>query len=454
MLFLKWLYPGIKVKRWLFLFSCGVILASIGLAVAFNYKYVGALEEILFRMAYLTTGKYYYAMTVVAGVSIFLSGLAIMAVASRLIIRSVVSVLAPDGSEKLIDILFEKRKLNRGPAVTVIGGGTGLSVLLRGIKSVTSNITAVVTVADDGGSSGRIIEELGIVPPGDLRNCLVAMADTEPLMEKLFQHRFGGKGELAGHSFGNLFLAAMTEILGDVELALKESSKVLAVRGQVLPSTKERVKLVAEMADGRFIAGESNIPLAGGRIRRVTLEPAEVQPVASAIEAVREADAVILGPGSLYTSVLPNLLVTGMAEALRETKAVKIYICNVMTQPGETDGYTASDHVQAILDHVGPGVIDYVVVNVQHVAEQMRELYALQGAFPVEADLDVIEAMGINAVQANIISETNLVRHDPFKLSRTIVSMVYQLKTNSERMRLLDYYLIADNVKKLKDSDR
>lgn len=449
--FLKWLYPGMKFKRWLLLFSLGVIIASIGLAVVFNYKYVGNLEEAIFRMVYLTTGTYYYTVTTIVGIVVIAAGLGTMMLATRQIIRSVISVLIPDGSERLVDLIFQKRKLNRGPAVTVIGGGTGLSVLLRGIKSVTSNITAIVTVADDGGSSGRLREDLGIIPPGDLRNCLVALADTEPLMEKLFQHRFGGAGDLAGHSFGNLFIAAMTEVLGDVEKALKESSKVLAVRGQVLPASTQRVRLMAEMTDGTIIAGESQIPLANKQIKRVYLHPEEVEPVNSALEAIREADAIILGPGSLYTSVLPNLLVKGVAEALRQSQAVKIYICNVMTQPGETDGFTASGHVKAILDHVGPGVIDYVVVNSQPVACNLQEIYASQGAYPVLVDKDVLSEMAVKVVEANIISETNLVRHDPVKLSRTIISMVYDLKANSERMRLLDYYLIAENIKELKD---
>ncbi|MDF2571559.1 MAG: Gluconeosis factor, partial [Sporomusa sp.] len=352
--FLKWLYPGMKFKRWLLLFSAGVIFVSMGLAIVFNYKYIGVLEEAIFRGFYLTTGNYYYAVTTVAGIAVIVLGMSIMLAATRQIIRSVISVLVPEGSDKLVEIIFEKRKLNRGPAIAVIGGGTGLSVLLRGIKSITSNITAIVTVADDGGSSGRLREDFGIIPPGDLRNCLVALADTEPLMEKLFQHRFGGHGELAGHSFGNLFIAAMTEIVGDVELALKESSKVLAVRGQVLPSSTERVLLVAEMIDGTLVHGESQIPLAGKKIKRVYIQPEDVMPVKGAIEAIRDADACILGPGSLYTSVIPNLLVKDVAETLRESDAVKIYICNVMTQPGETDGYTAADHIKAIIDHAGP----------------------------------------------------------------------------------------------------
>ncbi len=452
--FLKWMYPGIKVKRWLLLFSMGVIIASMGLAIVFNYKYVGNFEETIFRMVYLTTGRYYYTVTTIVGIFIITGGLILMTLATKQIIASVISVLIPNGSERLIELIFQKRKLNRGPAVTVIGGGTGLSVLLRGIKSVTSNITAIVTVADDGGSSGRLRDDLGMIPPGDLRNCLVALADTEPLMEKLFQHRFGGTGGLAGHNFGNLFIAAMTEVLGDVEQALKESSKVLAVRGRVLPASTQTVRLWAKMTDGSIVEGESQIPLVNKRIERVYLQPEETMPVESSLEAIRDADAIILGPGSLYTSILPNLLVRGVADTLRKSQAVKIYICNVMTQPGETDGYSASDHVQAILDHVGPGVIDYVVINNQSVAEELQQKYADQGAYPVTNDAEKVEAMGIKVTQADVINETNLVRHDPLKLSRTIVSMIYKLKTNSERMRLLDYYLIAESIKDLKKTER
>lgn len=444
---LKWLYPGMKFKRWLALFSLGVILVSLGLAFVFNYKYIGDAEEAIFRAVYMFTGTYYYTVTALVGVIVILLGFGVMLLATRMIIRSVITVIIPDSSDKLVDLIYEKRKLNRGPAVTVIGGGTGLSVLLRGIKNATSNITAIVTVADDGGSSGRLREELGMIPPGDLRNCLVALADTEPLMEKLFQHRFGGSSDLAGHSFGNLFIAAMTEVLGDVEKALKESSKVLAVKGRVLPASTQRVRLVATMEDGSIIEGESQIPLANKRIRRVHLYPPNVEPAASTLDSIRGADAVILGPGSLYTSILPNLLVEGVAEALRETKAVKIYICNVMTQQGETDGYTAAMHAKAIIDHAGQGAIDYVLVNSAPIAEDMRQAYEQEGAYPVEVDEQALEALGLQFVKADIINETNVVRHDPIKLSRNIMKMVYGLKSNSESMRLLDYYLIGNKFK-------
>lgn len=450
--FLKWLYPGIRLKRWLFLFSLGVVSASMGLAIVFNYQYAGTLEEAIFRMVYRTTGQYYYAVTTIVGSLIVAAGLGLMLLATRRIVRSVVEVMIPDGSDSLIEMIFQKRKLNKGPNVAVIGGGTGLSVLLRGIKGVTSNITAIVTVADDGGSSGRLRRERHMIPPGDLRNCLVALADTEPLMEKLFQHRFKGEGDLGGHSFGNLFLAAMTEVAGDMEQALKEASKVLAVKGQVLPSTLEEVRLIAQMTDGSLVEGESAIPKSGKKIRSIRMQPENPAPLAGALEAIAKADAIVLGPGSLYTSVIPNLLVDGVADALRQAKAVKIYICNVMTQPGETDGYGALEHVRAILEHGGPGIVDYVIVNTQAVAEDQKARYADQGAEAVLADAAAIEALGVKVVGANIISETDLVRHDPLKLCRTLMGTIYKCKPNPEGVRILDYYLLGNQLKKLQKS--
>ena len=422
---LKWLYPGMKFKRWMLLFSLGVIMVSIGLALVFNYKYLDFIEESIFRAVYLWRGSYDYIITTVVGVMVVVLGLVLMLVATRFIIRSVITVLLPDNSERLVDLIYEKRKLGRGPAVTVIGGGHGLSVLLRGIKSSTSNVTAVVTVADDGGSSGRLREELGIIPPGDLRNCLVALADTEPLMEKLFQYRFEGDSALAGHSFGNLFIAAMNEVTGDMETALQESSKVLAVKGRVLPASKEHVRLDATMEDGTVVEGESHIPEVQ---KRIHIFPRKVQPVQGALDAIRNADAIILGPGSLYTSIMPNLLVEGVAETLRKSKAIKIYICNVMTQEGETDGYTASMHAKAILDHAGRGTIDYMLVNSAPISEEMQAYYAKKGAYPVVVDEEAINALGIGFVRSDIINETDLIRHDPVKLCNSIMRMIYRLK--------------------------
>ena len=386
-------------------------MVSFGVALMLNYEYLGKIEEEIFRLVYKFFGSYNYGVLLVTGILIVLIGSYVMLYSTRSIIRSIIAVIIPDKNTKLIDLIYRERKLGRGPAVTVIGGGHGLSVLLRGIKSSTSNVSAVVTVADDGGSSGRLREELGIIPPGDLRNCLVALADTEPLMEKLFR-------------FGNLFIAAMNEVTGDMETALKESSKVLAVKGRVIPASKESVRLDAVMTDGTVVEGESQIPEAHKKIRRVKLFPRKVEAVPAAIEAIENADAIILGPGSLYTSIMPNLLVDGVAKALRSSKAIKIYICNVMTQPGETDNYSASAHAKAILDHVGKGAIDYVLVNSAPIPQEF--LHSTK-ATPVEVDEDKINALGMGIVKADLISDIDAGRHDPNKLCKAVIKMIYEL---------------------------
>lgn len=427
---LKWLYPGMKFKRWLLLFAAGVMLVSLGLALIFNYKYLDAIEEAIFRFVYNWRGSYDYAATALVGTSVVVVGLAIMLMATRFVIRSLIMVLVPENSGRLVDLIYEKRRLESGPAVTVIGGGHGLSVLLRGIKEATSNVTAVVTVADDGGSSGRLRSDLGIIPPGDMRNCLVALADTEPLMEKLFQYRFGGDSELAGHSFGNLFIAAMNEVTGNMETALKESSKVLAVKGRVLPASNEHVRLDALMTDGTVVEGESHIPEAHKQIRRVSLHPRHAAPVQSALDAILNADIILLGPGSLYTSIMPNLLVDGVADALRQSRAIKVYICNVMTQPGETDGYTASRHVKAILDHAGKGVVDYVLVNAAKVPTQTAQAYAAQGSYPVPVDAAALNQLGVGVISADIVSATDPGHHDPGKLTRQVMELLETLRSS------------------------
>ena len=413
-----------EMKRWLLLFAIGVMLFSLGGALAINYEYLGRVEEEIFMLVYQTVGSYNYAITAGVGIFIVIIGSCLMLWSTRSIIRSIIAVIIPDRSEKLVDLIYQERKLGRGPAVTVIGGGHGLSVLLRGIKTSTNNVSAVVTVADDGGSSGRLREELGIIPPGDLRNCLVALADTEPLMEKLFQYRFEGNSELAGHSFGNLFIAAMNEVTGDMETALKESSKVLAVKGRVIPASKEHVRLDALMNDGTIVEGESQIPEAHKKIRRVQLFPKKVQAVPAALEAIESADAIILGPGSLYTSIMPNLLVDGVADALKKSKAIKIYICNVLTQPGETDNYTAAQHAKAILDHAGHGVIDYVLVNSTQIPESM---WQGTGAKPVVIDEDKINALGMGLIKEDLMSTKEVGRHDPNKLCAAVMKIIYTM---------------------------
>ena len=428
---LKWLYPGLKFKRWLFLFAIGVLLTGMGLAVVFNYKYLDSFEELVFYVTYTWTGTYNYTVTALVGSIVILLGVVIMLLATRMIIRSLITVLVPDKSSRLVDMIYEHRRLDKGPNITVVGGGTGLSVLLRGMKEATRNVTAVVTVADDGGSSGRLREEFNVIPPGDLRNCLVALADTEPMMEKLFQYRFSGNSDLAGHSFGNLFITAMTEVTGDIEQALKESSRVLAVKGRVFPATTSKVRLNATMEDGTFVEGESQIPLVHKRIKRVHIFPHHVEAVSSALKAIYEAKVIVLGPGSLYTSVIPNLLVDDIAKAIRESNAVKIYICNVMTQPGETDDYTASMHVKALIEHGGNGIVDYVLVNNKPISQEMQEHYAQEGQYPVLVDENAIESLGVKCFKADIIDDSQMIHHDSQKLAHQVMEIYHTLQQDN-----------------------
>ena len=306
------------------------------------------------------------------------------------------------------------------PAIVVIGGGTGLSVLLKGLKQYTSRITAMVTVSDDGGSSGRLRSELGVLPPGDIRNCLVALAETETLMNKVFQHRFLQGGSLQGHNLGNLLLVAMTEITGDFILAIREVSKVLAVRGKVLPATLEPVILGGIMADGNQVIGETAIRDYPASINEVYLIP-ECGPLPETLQAINEADAIIIGPGSLYTSIIPNLLVKGVIEAIADSKAPKFYISNIMTEEGETDNFTAADHLRVIQKHTGKQIIDYAVVNSGKLDEERLKRYIEEKAVPVRSSSDEIAKMGINIIERDLVSDTEVAWHDADKLAWVIL---------------------------------
>lgn len=310
------------------------------------------------------------------------------------------------------------------PRIVVIGGGTGLSVMLRGLKEKPLDITAIVTVADDGGSSGVLRSELQIPPPGDIRNVLIALADVEPLLSQMLQHRFSSGAGLAGHSLGNLILAAMKDITGDFVAGVKALSRVLAVRGRVLPASDHQIILKAEMIDGSIVEGESNIPKAGGKIKRVFIEPADVSPLEEAVDAIREADAILIGPGSLYTSILPNLLVPKLAETIMQSEAVKIFVCNVMTQPGETDNFTVSDHLQAVYDHVGYHMFDYVIVNNGEIPPQVQSKYAEQGAKAVHLDMDEVTKLGYKVIADRLVLFRTYLRHDAERLSHHIFQLV------------------------------
>ena len=288
---------------------------------------------------------------------ILLLGIIILIMGIKRLMQAFIAAIMPASREnELVDILYQRKQLSRGPKIVSVGGGTGLATLLTGLKEYTSNITAIVTVADDGGSSGRLRQQFDILPPGDIRNCLVALADASTMMRDLFQFRFEKGSDLAGHNFGNLFITVMTRLTGDFEKAIRETSKVLALRGQVIPSTLNNVVLVAEHKDGSVTEGEDKIPKANKPIDKVFLRPAGSEATPEALRAIREADLIVLGPGSLYTSIIPNLLIKEITGAIAASRAMKVYVCNVMTQPGETDGYTASNHIKALIEHSHPRV--------------------------------------------------------------------------------------------------
>lgn len=425
----RWLLPGINIKRWLFLSGVGVVIILLGFWVAMEGKpglWLNSLSGSMDRYLNENLSRSQdirLARWLVGGV-LGLTGLLIWWWGLRRAWKTLVGILQPRSSGRVWDVLARHSLTAQGKRITVVGGGTGLSTLLRGLKRYTANITAVVTVTDDGGSSGRLRTELGVLPPGDIRNCLVALADAEPTMTALFQYRFEGGGHsLSGHSFGNLLIAAMTNITGDFERAVKEISKVLAIRGRVLPSTLAHVILRAEMEDGACVEGETAIVAHPARIRRMYIKPPDAAALDEAVDAIRQADIVILGPGSLFTSVLPNLLVRGIEEATYRTNALRVYVCNVMTQPGETDGFTASDHVRTIEAHVGRRVFDYVLVNTALPRQDLIDKYHEGGQAFVEPDIDRIRAMGYRPVTGNFISESDVVRHDPLRLAEAILKL-------------------------------
>lgn len=311
------------------------------------------------------------------------------------------------------------------PAVVVLGGGTGLSMLLSGLKHYTTDLTAVVTVADDGGSSGRLRREMGIIPPGDIRNCLVALAEDESLMGELFQYRFEeGDGSLSGHSFGNLFLAALTRVTGDFEEAVRLSSKILKTRGRVLPASLDTVWLKAELDDGSMVEGQSAIAGSNRCCRQIWLEPRDARPTDAVLEAIAGADIIVAGPGSLFTSIIPNLLIADIVQAIAAADCPRVFICNVMTQPGETLGFTAADHLEALIAHTQSGIFDTILVNTEEPPAPLVEFYSAEGSAPVVVDSDRLESSGIQVLAVDVASGGNYFRHDSGKLATAITSLL------------------------------
>ncbi len=404
---LKWLYPGIRIKRWILLGILGIALVILGTS-----RFSG--EKLL-------TFKILDGLVILLGVMVVIAGV-------RSMVQSFLSILLPHFGEELVDIVYKKRCLERGPRIVAIGGGHGLANLLTGLKEHTANLKAIVTVADSGGSTGRLREEFDVLAPGDIRNCIVALADAPSLMGELFQFRFEKDSELKGHNFGNLFITAMTQLTGDFKRAVEELSKVLAIRGKVLPATLNKVNLVAEYEDGSQIVGEAQIPEKEMPIKRVYLQSTptdlskEIRPNPEVIEAIKNAQIIAIGPGSLFTSILPNLVIKEIAEAIERSSALKIYVCNLMTQHGETDNYSASDHLKALVEHTSSRIVDYCVVNSRIPDESMLAKYKQEQAFSTVADCLKIREMGYKIIEGNIIHTTDFVRHDPDRLARVIIN--------------------------------
>ncbi len=429
----RWLSPGIFVKRWLLTISLGVLMTILGLAIWIKLTPIFWLiqlgDKIIDYLANIF--PHYLSGPIVLGFGLFL-----IFWGHGRSLGEIRKILRPDADETLLDTLWQHRRLNRGPKIVAIGGGTGLSTLLRGLKFHTANLTAIVTVADDGGSSGRLRRDFGVLPPGDIRNCIAALADEETLLTELFQYRFEAGDGLSGHSFGNLFLTAMSEITGDLERAVAASSKVLAIRGRVLPATLTDVTLWARLTDGRVIQGESSITEAGGQIAEIGCHPANPPALRAAILAIQQADYIIMGPGSLYTSVISNLLVPEIAAAIAERNVPSIYVCNIMTQPGETTGYTVADHIQSIDRSCGKKLFDSVLVQKTQPSAGCLQRYALENSYPVLLDREDVAQLGREVVEAHIMEEnreTGYLRHNSRRLAKSLINFYHRSQESNPR---------------------
>ena len=426
----RWLTIGIGVKRWILLLMIGTALIGLGLA----YLLVGlyreqALPDIFYYLTLQFLPRWLRAI-LVGGLGVGLVALAVFRLS-----RSLLEPFARSSRMPVAEAMYQFRQRGRGPKIVAIGGGTGLSTFLRGIKAYTSNITAIVTVADDGGSSGRLRQEFGMPPPGDFRQCLAALADDEALTTHLFQYRFresGSNGQgsgLGGHAFGNLFIAAMTNVTGSFESGLVESSQVLAVRGRVLPSTVTPLTLIADLQDDATrklmrVEGESVITHIGATVKRLAIRPEDAHAYPDAIRAILDAELIILAPGSLYTSLLPNLLVRGIAAAIRAARGLCVYVCNVATQKGETTGYTIGDHVEAIEQHVGSGLIDAVIANSQtHV-----NWIGIPAGVGNLIGYDSVMRPGLAIFGHDIVDESTPWRHDSAKLAQAVMDALKNLR--------------------------
>lgn len=441
----EWIKAGVKIKRWFFFGLFGILLIAFG------------FTELVVRRMY----NYYYNIFYIF---LNITGVLVIVISIIEVIKSVIDLndkgdihLSLD-SIKIENLIDEKRLLVKGPKIVVVGGGTGLSTMLRGLKYYTSNITAIVTVADDGGGSGDLREDLGMLPPGDIRNCILALADTEPLMEELLQYRFKD-GRLKNQSFGNLFLAAMNGVSDNFEDAVQKMSSVLAVTGKVLPVTLDDMKLIAEFENGNKVEGESQIPKEAlkqkSKIKKLMIEPKNARPLGDAIKAIEEADAIVLGPGSLYTSIIPNLLVKDISECIRKSDAIKIYISNIMTQPGETDGFKASDHIKILRKYGGKNIVDYMITNNGDIPQEVKEKYLQDDSNLVELDIKEIKKLGVNVIEAPLAQiQKGYVKHDSDYLAEVIVDTIMEKKLLYDRKKIIEYMYVSQRIQEREKNNR
>jgi uncharacterized cofD-like protein len=416
-LLLRWLVPGMGVKRWFFLMLIGISLTGLGLAIFLSGIYINAPET--WWLPVITFISLQFLARPVRVAIFVLLGLGLIGVGIWGLNRSLLKPFLQPG-KKLVDQVSDFRRRERGPRVVVIGGGHGIATVLRGLKEHTNNLTAVVSVADDGGSSGELRRDLGILPPGDIRTCLAALSDDEALLTQLFHYRFGGDTGLGGHTFGNLFITALADLTGSFENAVAESGRALSVHGQVLPSTLHNVRLVADVQLSHIetevrVEGESQIPKAAGRVRRVWLEPNDAPAYPPVIQAVLGADMIVIGPGSLYTSILPNILVRDLLEAIHSSNAVKIFVTNIATQPGETEQYTSSDHIHALEDLIGFELVDIIVCNSCYDGEFGGKVQWVR--------VDESEARDRRVYATALVDPDNLVHHDAALLAQTLMDL-------------------------------
>lgn len=433
-----WLKPGIKVKRWIAFGLFGVLLIAFGFTELVTHR----VYDIYYKLFYIclnVTGVFVIYISITEGIK------SVIALINKGYLKMSLD------SRKIETLITEKRLLVKGPKIVVIGGGTGLSTMLRGLKYYTSNITAIVTVGDDGGGSGALREDLGMLPPGDIRNCILALADTEPLMEDLLQYRFT-EGRLKGQSFGNLFLAAMDGVSDNFVGAVQKMSSVLAVTGKVLPVTLDDMKLMAQLDNGNVVEGESDIPEEAfkqkSKINRLMIVPEDAKPLEEALQAIKDADAIVMGPGSLYTSVIPNLLVKGIVSEIKKSSAYKIYISNVMTQPGETDGFKVYDHIKVLKKYGGKDIVDCVIANNGSISDDMKKKYKDKDSDIVTIDRDKLKDVGIEIVEKNLIKVSKgTIKHDSDYLAQVLVETIMEKKLLYDRRKIIEYMYLSQRIK-------